>query len=942
MRLFPFVLPWDDSSPSATALSLWFPKPAGGFGHIRVGPDGHLYAGTKRMQFFGVNLAFGACLPDKRDAEKIAARMAKFGINIVRFHEMDMDPFPDGLGTRNGPSTCDFDSEALDRLDYFIAQLKRNGIYVNLNLLVGRQFSSADGLPVEIEQLKWKERHVVGFFYEPILNLELDYARKLLTHYNPYTGMTYTEDPALAFVEINNENGLIYAWLEGTLDHLPQVFLQNLQQQWNEWLKKRYGTTEALRQAWKQTSLGEELLVNTDFGNGLEPWILECHEDAKASAAITDSVPSSVVARKSVGITVTQPGSQNWYVQLNQPGVKVQANQQYILSFYAKADKPCRIRASIMQAHSPWEGLGFETLVQLTTDWQQFRFATILNEGDNDSRVNFGDLALQAGSYWFTSISLRPGGAIGLGTGGRLEDSSIPPFTQSRFQGSVEEAKRDWLRFLWETEDHYWQTLLLYLRNDLKLEAQVIGTDDKYSTPNIMSKLDCVDTHAYWQHPTFPNGLWDPNSWYVPNLTMVNETGGMLPWIAVRRVLGKPYSVSEYNHPAPNTYATEGYLLLAAYAAFQDWDCIYAYRYSGRTDNWDLRRLSDWFDVDQHPTKMVSMIPAVAMFVRGDVKPGQKEIVVKADEEREVDLLRFGQASRLVDAELLGVPRQAALLHRISIATEGCSVPATALSPKEVNVAVNRLVSDTGELVWDLSNQGAGVVTVNTSKSKAVIGYGGTERFDLGGFVFEPGQTMQNGWCSIALTALEGELSPPVNHPIHLLITATGYLENANMGWNQEKSTVGADWGTSPSMVEGIAARIILPLSSERVQAWALDECGQRKAQIPVERDANGNAVMVIGPQWQTLWYEVASTNSMSTITSTIGTSVTTSSTSTSHVSTNSTTVVTSSSSSTSYPTTSTSVLTSQFSTTSTTATRRLRHIKRLRLDPRHLLRRHL
>jgi hypothetical protein len=57
--------------------------------------------------------------------------------------------------------------------------------------------------------------------------------------------------------------------------------------------------------------------------------------------------------------------------------------------------------------------------------------------------------------------------------------------------------------------------------------------------------------------------------------------------------------------------------------------------------------------------------------------------------------------------------------------------------------------------------------------------------------------------------------------------------------------------------VEGISATITLPLPAKQVQAWALDERGQRKNQIPVNADPSGNAVIRIGPQWQTLWYEV-------------------------------------------------------------------------------------
>ncbi len=37
---------------------------------------------------------------------------------------------------------------------------------------------------------------------------------------------------------------------------------------------------------------------------------------------------------------------------------------------------------------------------------------------------------------------------------------------------------------------------------------------------------------------------------------------------------GKPYTVSETNHPFPNEYASEGIPILAAYAGFQDWDMI--------------------------------------------------------------------------------------------------------------------------------------------------------------------------------------------------------------------------------------------------------------------------------------------------------------------------------------------------------------------------------
>jgi hypothetical protein len=52
--LFPFVLPWDDASESATNVSWLNDKPAGrdGFVHVR---DGHLFAGEKRLRALEVS-----------------------------------------------------------------------------------------------------------------------------------------------------------------------------------------------------------------------------------------------------------------------------------------------------------------------------------------------------------------------------------------------------------------------------------------------------------------------------------------------------------------------------------------------------------------------------------------------------------------------------------------------------------------------------------------------------------------------------------------------------------------------------------------------------------------------------------------------------------------------------------------------------------------------
>jgi len=807
--LFPFVLPWDDASPGLVNAASW----SGPVLPVTVGADGHFVAGRERIRFLGVNLCFGACFPQQEDAPKIAARMAKFGINIVRFHHMDMQRFPNGIwaGSRQ------LSPEALARLDFFIAQLQRRGIYVNLNLLVSRQFTAADGLPAEIEKVGWKEQATVGFFSTPALELQKEYARALLTHQNPHTGRTYAEEPGVACVEIHNENGLIHSWLGGVIDELPAVFQRDLQLRWNVWLRQRYGTTDKLRAAWNARAepVGDEMLTAAP-----EKWLLEQHEGAAAIASTTNGVTE---------LRVQKPGSADWHVQWNLPGLLVVSNMTYTLTFRAKTDAARTLGAALNEAHEPWQSLGLHATAALTTEWQTFRFVFNALGSDANSRVLFTGLGTQTGRVWLADISLRPGGVHGLGADERFETGKVPFFPKARIGEWTDTAQRDWIRFLWETEDRYWQAMRSFLKDDLKVQAPIMGTIVGCSTPNLMARLDAVDSHAYWQHPHFPGRPWDAADWTVGNQSMVNEPhGGVLPGLAMRRVLGKPHCVTEYNHAAPNTFGSEAAPLLAAYAALQDWDAIYLFCYSHRTDDWDARRIPNFFDIDQHPNKFVTMIPAAAMFRRADIKPAREQITVGLDKDREVQLLRRARPWSLINAADAGLPAAIALVHRVAIST-GKTVSSLTEVP-------TRLVSDTGELSW-----GERLVTINSPRSKALIGYSAGRKHRLGHITVEPAATMQNGWSAITLTELE---------PGRWLVTATGYTENTGAVWkNAEKTSLGANWGKAPSLVEGISARLTF---NAPVKAWALDERGQRGAALPASNSVE------LGPQHKTIWYEVA------------------------------------------------------------------------------------
>jgi hypothetical protein len=152
-------------------------------------------------------------------------------------------------------------------------------------------------------------------------------------------------------------------------------------------------------------------------------------------------------------------------------------------------------------------------------------------------------------------------------------------------------ARKDWLRYLYYTELNYWSDMRSVIKGRLEARALVVGTIVGTSLPSLMADFDAVDSHAYWRHPEFPGTPWDGVNWFVRNDAMVNDQGGStVVDLAMKRVLGKPHLVTEYNHPSPNSFEAEAYPFLATYASLQDFDAVFAFDYAGDR-RWDERRI---------------------------------------------------------------------------------------------------------------------------------------------------------------------------------------------------------------------------------------------------------------------------------------------------------------------------------------------------------------
>src|ERR1700691_2787541 len=184
---------------SPVDVSFLLDAPAGKHGFVRAQGEHLVTEDGNRIRFWGVNITDwskgSVMVPPKEDAPLWAATLARFGVNCVRFQFLDLLT-PRGLIDSRRQDTQGFDADALDREDYFIAQLEQRGIYIDFNLLVGRPFKPADG--VRDADLLRQGSKGTSLYDKRVIELQKDYAKQLLAHVNPYTKLAYTQDPAVA------------------------------------------------------------------------------------------------------------------------------------------------------------------------------------------------------------------------------------------------------------------------------------------------------------------------------------------------------------------------------------------------------------------------------------------------------------------------------------------------------------------------------------------------------------------------------------------------------------------------------------------------------------------------------------------------------------------------------------------------------------------------
>ncbi|MDR3710506.1 MAG: hypothetical protein P4L33_19575 [Capsulimonadaceae bacterium] len=843
--MFPFVADWDNApAGSAIDVSALNAKPAGANGRIVV-RDGHFVESRtgRRVKFLGVDFTGAADFPTHTDADKIALRLARMGVNIVRIHHHDSRSMRGAAALwERGTGPAKFSADGQERLDYLISQFKKQGIYVNLNLHVSRSYIPSDGFPDSVLQITTEFDKRVDNYDRRMIELQKQFAHDYLAHVNPYTGLSYVDDPCVAVVEINNENSLV-SWGPERIsffDQLPEPFRGELIGPWNAWLKKKYGTDAALRKGWLPAApANAQAGALLPAGANFPAWNLE---DATKAAKATASTSPSAEGAADVRIDCPVKPDADWKVQAKLGGLNFVEGVAYILTFRAKADgdHPVSVYAGIEQAD--WHGNGLHRALDLKSDWQSYRMPFIaLNVVPQHGRIVFS-VGGATGTVWLSDVRLK-----------EVAVDDVIPATQSLAAGNIDmpasgtaPAAADWTQFLVDAERAYADEMRAYLRKDLGVKACIVDTQMEYGGLSAFSReagSDYADGHAYWQHPKFPGKPWDGANWLIGNSPMVNDLADgktvTLHRLAFDRVAGKPFTVSEYNHPAPSDYQAEMMPFLASYAALQDWDMVYPFDY-GRYDAAQPRdRIQSYFAIAQNPAKE-AFYPLAALLLRADeIAPLASTTTLNIAPSA---IEAAGDASREWTSANGGKPVDL-LASRIQARVAPDAVAST------LTVQTDKRASTSSVTV---QRNSAGAVYVAQGRAAVTAtGFVGGQTINMGpATITFP--SFGNNFASLMLVSLDAK---PLAVSSRLLLAITGKAENLDMVWNADRTSVSNHWGHGPVQAEGVPATLVIANTALR-RVWALDSTGARTTEAPVTIK-NGRATFDIAPSYHTVWYEI-------------------------------------------------------------------------------------
>ncbi len=387
------------------------------------------------------------------------------------------------------------------------------------------------------------------------------------------------------------------------------------------------------------------------------------------------------------------------------------------------------------------------------------------------------------------------------------------------------------LEFKVYAQEKYFDEMYKAMR-DAGCKIPITGTNWTKAGGNIKSHLnmDFPDSHHY-----FYSWTWG-NTERVCAHRQITSVPFVFPGMAKMKIANKPFFISEWDNPWPNSYRAEGPIYYAAVGALQGWAgfAIHTYAYGTRLDEMKVlgREQSSpvggvpyregIFSVWNDPAKFGLFYHAALITRRCDITPANKKVAVQTDGLGKIYTKAFagGLEQHLCASVFDGkIPEgyDEIVGEQDDIAHETPGI----------------IMSDNGQMWRDLKKK---VGVIDTERTKVVYGSlsrGGAaastrKNTDTG---IELNGLTVNAKVDFGVIAMSSLSDAPIEHSDNILISAIGRARNTGAQFDGDKMI---ELGQAPIMAEVIDADIHLKIDDgDKMRVWGVNAEGYYAGKLP-------------------------------------------------------------------------------------------------------------
>ncbi len=389
--------------------------------------------------------------------------------------------------------------------------------------------------------------------------------------------------------------------------------------------------------------------------------------------------------------------------------------------------------------------------------------------------------------------------------------------------------------FLQDLETRFAARVTKFLRDEMKCRALTTNLNNWHYPAAFQlvraKSYDYVDDHFYVDHPSFLEHSWRLPSQCKNENPFLNPSLGAQA-LVMRRILDKPFTITEYNFAAPGNFRGVGGIACGTAAALQNWAGLWRFAWSHNQQGVahpDQRPLG-YFDMCGDPLGLASERASICLFLRRDLKPLDRTYAMLLSE----PALHRPEAAMWLRSDWNWASWYVKTGGLVADAAPENTGWKTVGFPECLNKKSDEvrreILPESADGPFPPAGNGAveidrqsGRFVLKTPRTCGGFGEGGVIRADALTAELDSSATI---WAS-SLDSL------PIRESRHLLVTHLTDVQNSGIKYADRRMRILLDWGRLPHLMRVGKAGVRLSLSGEKWKVYSLSSGGNRRRELP-------------------------------------------------------------------------------------------------------------